>query len=118
MTTVLAVYTSDGCIGRCDANCHDATDDKCTCICGGKNHGVGLQKAIEHNHEMIGLTPDDLKKFAQAHGYDPNALKVHDMTKTSASKIRRERKAEKQRQAFEEMCRAHAGLPTDRDFPW
>lgn len=28
MTTVLAVYNSEGCVGRCDANCHDAKRQK------------------------------------------------------------------------------------------
>lgn len=28
MTTLLAVYDSDGCVGRCDAKCYDATVSK------------------------------------------------------------------------------------------
>lgn len=48
MTTVLSVHNSDGCVGWCDANCHDAKNPKCTCICGGVNHGVGLSKAVEN----------------------------------------------------------------------
>ena len=24
---------------RCDASCHEAREEKCTCICGGRNHG-------------------------------------------------------------------------------
>ena len=78
MTTVLAVYNSEGCVGRCDARCHEAHSPTCDCICGGKNHGVGLQKAIENNHERVGLTPEDLRKFAEAHGHDPAKLVVSD----------------------------------------
>lgn len=74
MTTTLAVYNSEGCVGRCDAKCHEARGGHCTCICGGKNHGAGLDKAIENNHELIGLTREDLERFAEAHGHDPAEL--------------------------------------------
>lgn len=82
MTTVLAVYNSDGCVGRCDANCHEAKSPTCDCICGGKNHGAGLQQAIENNRELIGLTPEDVKRFADAHGYQVGDLHVIDRLKT------------------------------------
>ena len=36
---------------RCDARCHDAKRPHCDCICGGRNHGVGLQQAIRNNQE-------------------------------------------------------------------
>ena len=50
MTSVIAAYKSDGtCIGRCDAKCHDAKEPKCTCICGGRNHGAGYAKALANN---------------------------------------------------------------------
>lgn len=45
MATLIAVYNSDGCVGRCDARCYNATSPTCNCICGGKNHGVGQQQA-------------------------------------------------------------------------
>ena len=32
--------------GRCDARCYHAKGDDCWCICGGKNHGVGLEQAL------------------------------------------------------------------------
>jgi hypothetical protein len=51
MTTLIAVYNSDGCVGRCDAKCYDAAHDKCDCICGGRNHGAGKQKAVENTRE-------------------------------------------------------------------
>ena len=41
MTTVFSVHNSDGCVGRCDAKCHEAEGDECHCICGGVMHGVG-----------------------------------------------------------------------------
>ncbi len=52
MTTLIAAYNSDGCYGRCDAKCHDAKGDTCNCICGGANHGVGLDKALQNTQEF------------------------------------------------------------------
>lgn len=48
MSTLIAVYNSDGCAGRCDARCYDATCEECDCICGGANHGAGQQQAIDN----------------------------------------------------------------------
>lgn len=39
-------------IGRCDARCYNAKEPHCECICGGRNHGAGLQKAIEQTREQ------------------------------------------------------------------
>lgn len=38
----------NGEIRRCDASCYNAKSADCTCVCGGKNHGAGLQKAAEN----------------------------------------------------------------------
>lgn len=48
MTTLIAVYNSEGCEGRCDAKCYDA----CTCVCGGKNHGAGAKQATENTRQL------------------------------------------------------------------
>ncbi len=48
MATLIAVYDSDGCRGRCDARCYNAKRPKCTCICRGMNHGKGLAAAQEN----------------------------------------------------------------------
>jgi hypothetical protein len=47
------IYASDGdqCIGKCDATCYNATGPDCDCICGGRNHGVGLKQATENTRE-------------------------------------------------------------------
>ena len=50
--TLIAVYNSDGCVGRCDARCYQATTPTCHCICGGKNHAAGLVKALDNTREM------------------------------------------------------------------
>ena len=67
MTTLIAVYNSSGCIGRCDAKCHDAAHPDCDCVCGGANHGVGLKQAISNTREMA------LDQIEAAHGKDARA---------------------------------------------
>lgn len=52
MSTLIAVYNSDGCVGRCDAKCYNATDASCDCICGGANHGKGLVVASVQTAEL------------------------------------------------------------------
>lgn len=108
MTTVIAVYNSGGCVGRCDAKCHNAMSGKpCNCICGGKNHGKGLHKAIENNHERVGLTPEDLRRFAEAHDRDAAELFVCDRINTNNRQARRDaREALRAR----EFSRAHGNL--------
>jgi hypothetical protein len=86
MTTVLAVYNSEGCVGRCDARCHHAHGKSCTCICGGKNHGVGLEQAIQNNHERIGLTPEDLAAYAKAIDKPADSLVVIDRVEMPGKK--------------------------------
>jgi len=44
--SVLTSRTSDGNLKRCGPECYEALTTKCTCICGGVNHGVGLRKAM------------------------------------------------------------------------
>ena len=48
MPTLITIYVTE--MGRkwqrrCDARCHKATKPRCRCICGGVNHGVGLDQA-------------------------------------------------------------------------
>jgi hypothetical protein len=52
MTALIAVYTGDGCVGRCDAKCYNAWGPECHCICRGANHGAGKQEAIENTREL------------------------------------------------------------------
>lgn len=116
MTTVLAVYNSEGCVGRCDANCHDARSATCDCICGGKNHGAGLQQAVENNQELIGLTDDDLKRFAEVHGFKCEELKVYDAVKTPMKRIAKEQKRERKRAAALARQQAYADLYANATF--
>lgn len=52
MATLIAVYTSQGCVGRCDARCYNAAGDNCQCVCGGTNHGKGLNTALANTDQM------------------------------------------------------------------
>ena len=52
MTTLIAIYTGDGCIGRCDAKCYNAWGPECHCICQGGNHGAGKQEATTSTQEL------------------------------------------------------------------
>ena len=36
---------------RCDARCYMAKGNDCTCLCGGKNHGVGHEAAMENTRK-------------------------------------------------------------------
>lgn len=50
--TLIAVYNSDGCVGRCDAKCYNAECTECTCICGGANHGKGKARALDNTRYL------------------------------------------------------------------
>jgi hypothetical protein len=94
MTTLIAVYNSRGCVGRCDARCYEAKSKTCHCICGGKNHSAGKSKSLQNNAERVGLTDDDLKRFAEATGRDPKDLRVIDRIKEpNARKARKKAKS-------------------------
>lgn len=51
--TLIAIYNSDGCVGRCDAKCYNASEPGCDCICGGMNHGAGKAQAIANTREQL-----------------------------------------------------------------
>jgi len=65
---LLAAYNSEGCIGRCDAKCYNATCEDCTCICGGANHGAGVRQAAENTERMA---EQWIEKYKEAH---PDAI--------------------------------------------
>jgi len=51
MATLILAANLSGPIGRCDARCYNATDPRCDCVCGGLNHGVGYDKALQNTRE-------------------------------------------------------------------
>jgi hypothetical protein len=68
VSTLIAVYNSEGCVGRCDAKCYEAAAGDCHCICGGKNHGAGRQQA-ERNVRQY--TEAQLREIEARGGYVP-----------------------------------------------
>lgn len=48
MCTLMSTGNSSGKTGRCDAKCYGASGGTCHCCCGGRNHGKGLNKAIDN----------------------------------------------------------------------
>lgn len=48
--------------GRCNANCYNAKHEVCVCVCGGRNHGVGHDKAVENVRQM---QEELFKKFSE-----------------------------------------------------
>jgi hypothetical protein len=52
MVTLISYQSSGGDQGRCDAKCYDAREDECTCICASRNHGAGLEQAIDNTREL------------------------------------------------------------------
>jgi predicted RNase H-like HicB family nuclease len=66
VTTLIAVYNSEGCQGRCDAKCYDAAEPDCDCICGGRNHGAGKEQALDNTRELA----ESWLEQARANGQD------------------------------------------------
>jgi predicted RNase H-like HicB family nuclease len=52
MTTLISYQSSGGDQGRCDAKCYDAIEEPCDCICGGRNHGAGIEQALDNTREL------------------------------------------------------------------
>jgi hypothetical protein len=93
MTTVVAVYKFSGCVGRCDANCHEAKSPECTCICGGANHGVGLKQAMANTARGIGLNGDYVASYAKLRGITETMVSIDRvLLKGRAKALKRARK--------------------------
>lgn len=49
MATLILAKSSKGRVtGRCDEKCYNGTGATCYCVCGGKNHGMGLVYAAKN----------------------------------------------------------------------
>jgi len=93
MTTVVAVYKFSGCVGRCDANCHEAKSPECTCICGGANHGVGLKQAMANTARGVGTRFEDIDAYMQLKGITYPVVSIDRvMLKGRAVALKRARK--------------------------
>lgn len=64
MVTLISQKTSSGRTRTCSARCYNARKPKCVCICGGANHGIGLQKAVENAEQ----TAQEIAQRARVNG--------------------------------------------------
>lgn len=89
MATIIAVYNSSGCVGRCDAKCYEAREPTCECICGGANHGAGYDRAVENttawmieeaeatgNEQAATYLRTELDRFRRSHNLNGDKLDV------------------------------------------
>jgi len=74
MTTLIAVSTSSGLAGRCDAKCYEATCTVCECVCGGRNHGMGREKAIDNTRT---LAEQWIETYTQEKGLSDVTTELH-----------------------------------------
>jgi hypothetical protein len=74
MTTLIAVYTAQGCVGRCDARCYEAHEPVCTCVCGGRNHGKGLDTSKAQTRANA---PVWISAYARSHQLEHYSSEVH-----------------------------------------
>lgn len=59
MTVLIRETRSGGRRGRrCDKRCYDGKGSRCRCICGGNNHGKGLEKAVEETRRRFDIFAD------------------------------------------------------------
>jgi hypothetical protein len=72
MTTLIYVRYGSGETHRCDARCYTAREPDCSCICGGKNHGVGESKAVQN---VLQYTEDQVRAIAAKGGWISEELK-------------------------------------------
>lgn len=66
MVTLISYQSSGGDQGRCDAKCYEAREEPCDCICGGRNHGAGLEQATDNTRELA----ESWIEQARANGQD------------------------------------------------
>lgn len=65
MTTLISVYNSESCVGRCDAKCYSANEPDCDCICRGMNHGAGKEQALDNTRELAQGWVDHAREIGQ-----------------------------------------------------
>lgn len=75
---------SGGKKSQCDAKCYNAKNQKCVCCCGGKNHGVGFNKAFRNTldqFEEMAKNVFDVKKNEKLFDYFKELKKQTDLFK-------------------------------------
>jgi hypothetical protein len=83
MLAMIEVYNDLGeCVGRFDSKCYNVKDHGCSCICGGINHEIGLERAIENirkNADALEDAHDHInipgKRSVQLNLFDDSGIK-------------------------------------------
>ena len=71
MATLISHRSSSGNISACDGRCYNALHSRCSCICGGANHGVGFMQAMDNTRHDASFW---IRDYAKAQGVDPSNL--------------------------------------------
>lgn len=66
--TVMSWHNSEGCVGRCDAKCHNAKSPHCDCMCGGAYHGSALNGTFDEIRQHHGNLLQEAMDRAKQHG--------------------------------------------------
>jgi hypothetical protein len=72
MATLIYVRSGNGQYRCCNANCYNAREPDCRCICGAKNHGVGESKAVQN---VLAYTEDQVRAIAAKGGWVSEEIK-------------------------------------------
>lgn len=69
MATIITMGNSNG-TRRCDATCHKATKQKCSCVCGGRYHGKGSSEKAQEalTEDWLGKDWQTVKTDIEARG--------------------------------------------------
>jgi len=72
MAVLMSCESSDGEKRVCDARCYNAKHARCSCVCLGQNHAVGLEQALDNTREHA----ESWIKQARANGQDVASFEV------------------------------------------
>jgi len=72
MPAIIVYSTHDGVVHTCSASCYNSQQHECTCICRGRNHRLGLDRALKMNRQWIKNHP----RFQLPNGEIPESIYV------------------------------------------
>ena len=78
MTALFTIWTNDGRRQSCDETCYNAGDAHCRCVCGGRNHGVGIRRAAQQTVRFLPAWVEDLAA-GPFKGLAPTAIAHHSL---------------------------------------
>lgn len=61
MMFIIKAISHHGDVATCNEECYDAQGGNCSCICGGRNHGIGLRQALLAAQENVPAIAAELK---------------------------------------------------------